>query len=198
MAEALIEGSPAPLQPSLALLRTSMANYGSASSMDRTGSLPAPRRHQPSASISSNPFEPRDERRGSLPSQDFRRSSIPAHLQRGPQGGFNSAGGHARRGSVVDIAADFLGPSGTENLEKFRRTSSKIEDAIDGWTRPVRPYLPGLGRFLIVVTFLEDALRILTQISGEPRPSTCSVARELTCVLCGVLFAIQIRTITCR
>lgn len=32
---------------------------------------------------------------------------------------------------------------------------------------PVKPYLPAIGRFLIVVTFLEDALRILTQWSDQ-------------------------------
>lgn len=102
------------------------------------------------------------------------RTSIPAHLQgstwnSSAGGGGRSGGGHShlRRGSVVDIAADFLGPAATENLERVRQHSSKLEDKIDGWTRPIRPYLPGIGRFLIVVTFLEDALRILTQITGQ-------------------------------
>jgi ER-derived vesicles protein len=150
-----------------------MNPYASASSspLDRTSSLPS--RHSSHGSISSNPFEPRDTRRASIPTApapEYRRSSIPAHLQRGHGSGHGyspSQGGHTRRGSVLDIAADFLGPSGSENLEQIRRTSGKVEDAIDGWTRPVRPYLPGLGRFLIVVTFLEDALRILTQMAGE-------------------------------
>lgn len=31
----------------------------------------------------------------------------------------------------------------------------------------VNRYLPAVGRFLIVVTFLEDALRILTQWSDQ-------------------------------
>lgn len=44
-------------------------------------------------------------------------------------------------------------------LEQVRRVTSKVEDLIDNNTRGLRPYLPGLGRFLIVVTFLEDALR---------------------------------------
>ena len=59
-----------------------------------------------------------------------------------------------------------MGPQGTEVLGSIRKLSSKTEDVIDGVARPLRPYLPGLGRFLIVVTFLEDALRILTQITG--------------------------------
>jgi hypothetical protein len=31
----------------------------------------------------------------------------------------------------------------------------------------LRRYLPAIGRFLIVVTFLEDALRIITQWSDQ-------------------------------
>ena len=32
---------------------------------------------------------------------------------------------------------------------------------------PFNRYLPGIGRFLIVVTFLEDALRIMTQWNDQ-------------------------------
>ncbi|GAA5912899.1 hypothetical protein JCM8208_002076 [Rhodotorula glutinis] len=79
-----------------------------------------------------------------------------------------SARGHNRRGSVMDLAADMLaGPAGVEQLEKARKVSDKIEDRLDGLARPIRPWLPGMGRFLIVVTFLEDALRILTQLSDQ-------------------------------
>lgn len=103
---------------------------------------------------------------------NYRRTSIPPHLQgsswsNGAGRGGKGHNSHLRRGSVVDIAADFLGPAATENLERVRQQSSKLEDKIDGWTRPFRPYLPGIGRFLIVVTFLEDALRIMTQITGR-------------------------------
>lgn len=52
-------------------------------------------------------------------------------------------------------------------LDKIRALSSKIEDYIDVYTQPIKPHLPALGRFLIVVTFLEDALRILTQWSDQ-------------------------------
>ncbi|GAA5874237.1 hypothetical protein JCM1840_000611 [Sporobolomyces johnsonii] len=119
-----------------------------------------------------------------------RGSAIPAHLMgefapapapaAGPafgaapssfgasSGGAGARGGHNRRGSVIDIAADMIGgQAGTEQLEKVRRVSDKVEDKIDQLTRPVRPWLPAIGRFLIVVTFLEDALRILTQLSDQ-------------------------------
>ena len=52
-------------------------------------------------------------------------------------------------------------------LNKIREYTSKVEDLIDQYTQPVKPHLPALGRFLIVVTFLEDALRIMTQWSDQ-------------------------------
>ncbi|GAB7361134.1 hypothetical protein MBLNU230_g1168t1 [Neophaeotheca triangularis] len=48
-------------------------------------------------------------------------------------------------------------------LEQIRAQTSKIEDWLDTVADPIKPYLPAIGRFLIVVTFLEDALRIITQ-----------------------------------
>ena len=44
-------------------------------------------------------------------------------------------------------------------LEQIKQYTSKGEDAIDSHMHWIRPWLPALGRFLIVVTFLEDALR---------------------------------------
>ena len=52
-------------------------------------------------------------------------------------------------------------------IDKIREYTSKVEDLIDTYTQPIKPHLPALGRFLIVVTFLEDALRIITQWSDQ-------------------------------
>ena len=52
-------------------------------------------------------------------------------------------------------------------LDAIRQQTSKIEDWLDTIADPVKPYLPAIGRFLIVVTFLEDALRIITQWSDQ-------------------------------
>ncbi|ROT39756.1 surfeit locus protein [Sodiomyces alkalinus F11] len=52
-------------------------------------------------------------------------------------------------------------------LDTIRQYTSKIEDLLDTVSEPVKPYLPAIGRFLIVVTFLEDALRIVTQWSDQ-------------------------------
>ena len=49
-------------------------------------------------------------------------------------------------------------------MEQVRRVTSKVEDVMDANLRWVKPYLPALGRFLIVVTFLEDALRCVTGV----------------------------------
>jgi hypothetical protein len=52
-------------------------------------------------------------------------------------------------------------------LDAIREQTSKIEDLLDTYSDPVKPYLPAIGRFLIVVTFLEDALRIMTQWNDQ-------------------------------
>ncbi|SCV69265.1 BQ2448_2285 [Microbotryum intermedium] len=122
------------------------------------------------ASPSFNDYSParRGSQGGDASASYARRGSIPAHMQpHMTSGGYNPRAGHGRRGSVVDIAAEYMGPQAAEHLETAKKFSAKAEDLIDSATRPVRPWLPGLGRFLIVVTFLEDALRILTQLSDQ-------------------------------
>lgn len=56
-----------------------------------------------------------------------------------------------------------LSSSSNEWVQRVKDYSSQAEDVIDTWSQPIKPYLPALGRFLIVVTFLEDAIRIITQ-----------------------------------
>jgi len=52
-------------------------------------------------------------------------------------------------------------------LERVREYTGWVEDKLDTLSEPVKPYLPAIGRFLIVVTFLEEALRIITQWSDQ-------------------------------
>jgi ER-derived vesicles protein len=52
-------------------------------------------------------------------------------------------------------------------LEKIRAYAQKIEDMVEIYSQPLKPHLPSIGRFLIVVTFIEDAFRILTQWSDQ-------------------------------
>ncbi|GAT28363.1 COPII-coated vesicle protein SurF4/Erv29 [Aspergillus luchuensis] len=52
-------------------------------------------------------------------------------------------------------------------LDAVREQTSKIEDWLDTMSDPVKPYLPAIGRFLIVVTFIEDSLRMITQWNDQ-------------------------------
>lgn len=52
-------------------------------------------------------------------------------------------------------------------VEKLRYYAKQIEDYVEIYSQPLRPYLPAIGRFLIIVTFLEDSLRIVTQWSDQ-------------------------------
>lgn len=52
-------------------------------------------------------------------------------------------------------------------LDTIRQHTSKIEDWLDTLSEPVKPYVPAIGRFLIVVTFIEDAIRIITQWTDQ-------------------------------
>jgi len=52
-------------------------------------------------------------------------------------------------------------------IEKLRALSKTVEDNVEIYSQPLKPHLPAIGRFLIVVTFLEDALRIVTQWSDQ-------------------------------
>lgn len=62
-----------------------------------------------------------------------------------------------------------IGGNMNENdvLGQIKAVTSKIEDLIEGYTQPIKPYIPAMARFLIVVTFIEDGLRILTQWSDQ-------------------------------
>jgi ER-derived vesicles protein len=48
-------------------------------------------------------------------------------------------------------------------IEQLQYYAKQIEDYVEIYSQPLRPYLPAIGRFLIIVTFLEDSLRIVTQ-----------------------------------
>lgn len=48
-------------------------------------------------------------------------------------------------------------------MDRVKELSARAEDLIDVYTQSLKPLIPAFGRFLIVATFLEDALRILLQ-----------------------------------
>ena len=82
------------------------------------------------------------------------RGTAGYHL--GNQNAFGGAG-PSRRDAINDPSP----------LDRVREQTSKIEELLDTWSDPIKPYLPAIGRFLIVVTFLEDALRIITQWNDQ-------------------------------
>lgn len=51
--------------------------------------------------------------------------------------------------------------------DQIKQLSSQLEDLLDRVGQPLKPYIPTIARFLIVVTFLEDALRITTQWTDQ-------------------------------
>jgi len=75
--------------------------------------------------------------------------------------GYNLSNQHSFGAPSQDMSND---PS---PLDAIREQTSKIEDFLDTLSEPIKPYLPAIGRFLIVVTFLEDALRIITQWNDQ-------------------------------
>lgn len=62
-----------------------------------------------------------------------------------------------------------LGPVSASKspLDQFEDFSKKVEDFIDDYSRPFKPYVPSIGRAFIVATFYEDTLRIITQWSEQ-------------------------------
>ncbi|KIW06881.1 uncharacterized protein PV09_02557 [Verruconis gallopava] len=75
-------------------------------------------------------------------------------------------GGHYQMGGGYGVSTN-PATSDPSPLDQIREQTSKIEDFFDTISEPIKPYLPAIGRFLIVVTFLEDALRIITQWSDQ-------------------------------
>jgi hypothetical protein len=45
--------------------------------------------------------------------------------------------------------------------------TSKAENFLEKLSTPIKPFLPTIARFLLVVTFLEDSVRITSQWSDQ-------------------------------
>jgi ER-derived vesicles protein len=87
----------------------------------------------------------------------------PTGYSNGPSYG-NDPHGFATRAPAYQTSS----PANPDDpLEKIRAYASKIEDMVEIYSQPLKPHLPAIGRFLIVVTFIEDAIRITTQWSDQ-------------------------------
>lgn len=60
-----------------------------------------------------------------------------------------------------------VGVSSPSTEKPFAKQLQEYAEKVDNWlgsiATPIKPFLPAIGRFLIVVTFLEDAWRIINQ-----------------------------------
>ncbi|RPA73291.1 SURF4-domain-containing protein [Ascobolus immersus RN42] len=84
----------------------------------------------------------------------------------GPQGAPVFGGGPGF-GMQAPMPSQYGSDPAPSPLAQIKAYSEKIEDVLDTFAEPLKPHLPAIGRFLIVVTFLEDALRIITQWSDQ-------------------------------
>lgn len=66
----------------------------------------------------------------------------------------------SRRGSVYEDPNE---SSLKNKLRVVQEHAEKIDNMLGVIAKPIKPYLPAVGRFLIVATFIEDALRIFSQ-----------------------------------
>ncbi|EAU81433.1 ER-derived vesicles protein ERV29 [Coprinopsis cinerea okayama7 len=90
-------------------------------------------------------------------------SRYSGYQQNNAYGGFNpNASGPGYR-----AVNDYSSSGAQRPLEKLQAFSKSVEDSVDRYSTPLRPYLPVIGRFLIVSTFLEDALRMMVQRAGQ-------------------------------
>jgi hypothetical protein len=60
-------------------------------------------------------------------------------------------------------------------LDQVKEYSSKVEEAVLQYSAPIKPYLPMISRFLIVITFYEDAARLIFQWGEQNRYLTSSL-----------------------
>ncbi|KAI9225250.1 MAG: SURF4 family-domain-containing protein [Piptocephalis tieghemiana] len=103
-------------------------------------------------------------------------------------------------------------------MDQIKEYSSKVEDLLETYASPFKQYVPAFARFLLVVTFYEDVLRLIFQWSdqlsylqryqGMPWiishlfilfniiamsvGATMAVAKKRTEVACGLLFLVVV------
>ncbi|KAI8056912.1 SURF4 family-domain-containing protein [Syncephalis plumigaleata] len=52
-------------------------------------------------------------------------------------------------------------------MDQLKEYSAAFEDVLDKVASPLKPHIPVIGRFLLVVTFFEDALRLVVQWKSQ-------------------------------
>ncbi|KAK9452738.1 SURF4 family-domain-containing protein [Dipodascopsis uninucleata] len=74
---------------------------------------------------------------------------------------------HSMPMSISSSRIPTMATSDPSPLNAIKEQTSKIEALVDSLSEPIKPYLPAIGRFLIVATFIEDSLRIMSQWSDQ-------------------------------
>lgn len=116
----------------------------------------------------------------------------------GAPAGPNLTARHGQYGAVAD------GASGQGLLERAHALSSQLDEMLGSLAQPIKPYLPAVGRFLIVATFIEDAVRIVTQwgdqlyymwnVQGLPWiVAVVFLAANVVCMLVGSVLVVTKR-----
>lgn len=67
-----------------------------------------------------------------------------------------------RSSSALDVINGLI-PSDHPLVKKFEGVTDQLDTTLDTYLGFAKPYVPAIGRFFIVATFLEDSLRITTQ-----------------------------------
>lgn len=89
-----------------------------------------------------------------------------------PVGGSDNAQNNYGRPQRYNVASSFdsnnIGGGPEEGfLNKAQYYSEKVDEFLGQVGAPLKPYLPIIGRFLIVATFFEDGFRIFTQWNDQ-------------------------------
>ncbi|KAK6454945.1 SURF4 family-domain-containing protein [Scheffersomyces xylosifermentans] len=73
------------------------------------------------------------------------------------------------RNGQTGVPPPNVGPvtSSKSLYDKFEDSSKSVEDLIDNYLKPLKPYVPAIGRAFLVATFYEDSLRIISQWSEQ-------------------------------
>ncbi|VVT50328.1 uncharacterized protein SAPINGB_P002708 [Magnusiomyces paraingens] len=86
---------------------------------------------------------------GSYPNYGVQYTSVGSTLNLGPLGNVQ------------------LGEGATHALTAAQKYSEQLDEQLGKWGAPIKPWLPAIGRFLMVATFFEDGVRLTSQWQSQ-------------------------------
>ncbi|KAG0682785.1 hypothetical protein C6P40_004010 [Pichia californica] len=108
-----------------------------------------------------NPYQPSQQNSGNYPVMQSS-NSIPTPSNNIPIQNHFIPHSVKKSTSALDFINNLI-PSDHPYVKKFEKLTDKLDDLLDKYLSFAKPYVPAIGRFLIVATFLEDSLRIMSQ-----------------------------------